>query len=168
MDSFYYPTAREPVTDNVPIKRPPEDDEEELYELHMAPNKRQAVEDPAYLEYPAYPAYLANDKQPASSRSSSDVTVQGLRDKAPGELVSIILQMQSSHEQVVAELRSRYVIVSRQLDKLTNILNNHFTSQLTAIQSVQQVSLHKSVFGAELTGNSAAGHSFHLASPTTS
>lgn len=52
-------------------------------------------------------------------------------------MVSIILQMQSSYEQQVADLQSQYAIVSRQLAQLTDILNTHFTSQMTAIQSIQ-------------------------------
>ncbi|ROW08292.1 hypothetical protein VMCG_03192 [Cytospora schulzeri] len=46
--------------------------------------------------------------------------------------------MQSSYEQQLANLQSQHAIVSRQLEQLTNILNTHFTSQISAIQSVQQ------------------------------
>ncbi|KUI69339.1 Protein MSN1 [Cytospora mali] len=73
-----------------------------------------------------------------SSRAPSEATVQGLKDKTAGELVSTILQMQSSHEQQVADLQRQLAVISRQMEQLTSILNAHFTSQIAAIRSVQQ------------------------------
>lgn len=128
MDPLHYSMGSDRVLVDVPIKRIPENDED-FFDLDRPSYKRQAVGGTAY------------HRQPAPMSTAPDVTVQGLRDKAPGELVSIILQMQSSHEQQVARLQNQYAVVNRQLEQLTAVLNTHFTSQLNAIQSVQQVSV---------------------------
>lgn len=111
----------------VSIKRPPEDDES-LDGLHRAPPKRQAVE-----------RSLSHGPGTAS-RASSEATDGHLWDMSPAELIATIHQMQATHAQQVAELRDQYTIVSRQLEQLRTLANNHLTSQILAIQSAQHVS----------------------------
>lgn len=124
MDSSRSPVA---VAD-VPIKRPPED--EEPFDPSRAPPKRQTMENP-----------VANGQSAPFITPSSAATDHQLVGKTPGELITIILTMRSSHEQQLAELQNRYAAVSRQLEQLTQTLNGHFASQISALQSVQQVGL---------------------------
>lgn len=114
------------VATDVPIKRPPED-EEPLDALMTVPSKRQALENP-----------ISHAPEPAP-RPASTATGNSLGGKSPEELISIIHQMQDVHYQQMAELRSQYAIVSCQLDQLKSLTNNHLTSQILAIQSVQRV-----------------------------
>lgn len=116
------------VVDDVPIKRPPEDDEP--FDPSRAPPKRQIMQAP-----------VTNGQSAPSISASNEATDHQLIGKTPGELVTIILSMRSSHEQKLAELHNRYATVSCQLEQLTNILNGHFASQISALQSVQQVGL---------------------------
>lgn len=115
------------VIADVPIKRPPEDDES-LDGLHRAPPKRQAVER-SFSHGPG-----------TASRASSEATDSHLFDMNPDELISTIHQMQATHARQMAELRDQYTIVSRQLEQLRSLANNHLASQVLAIQSVQHVS----------------------------
>lgn len=124
MDSSQSPIA---VAD-VPIKRPPED--EEPFDPSRAPPKRQFNETP-----------IANGQRAPSMALPSEATGHELIGKTPGELTTIILSMRSSHEQQLSELQNRYAAVSRQLEQLTQTLNGHFASQISALQSVQQVGL---------------------------
>lgn len=116
------------VVSDVPIKRPPED--EEPFDPSRAPPKRQTMENP-----------VANGQSAPFIAPPSAATDHQLFGKTPGELITIILTMRSSHEQQLAELQNRYAAVSRQLEQLTQTLNGHFASQISALQSVQQVGL---------------------------
>ncbi|KAG6363613.1 hypothetical protein INS49_008714 [Diaporthe citri] len=119
-------SSRSPVAlADVPIKRPPEDDEP--FDPSRAPPKRQAMESP-----------VDNGQSAPFIAPSSAATDHQLVGKTPGELITIILTMRSSHEQQLAELQNRYSAVSRQLEQLTQTLNGHFASQISALQSVQQ------------------------------
>ncbi|KAK2597773.1 hypothetical protein N8I77_012537 [Diaporthe amygdali] len=113
------------MQDDVPIKRPPED--EEPFDPSRAPPKRQTIAIPA-----------TNGQSEPSIAPSSEATDHQLMGKTPGELVTIILAMRSSHEQQLAELQNQYSVVSRQLEHLTSSLNGYFASQISALQSVQQ------------------------------
>lgn len=113
---------------DVPIKRPPED--EEPFDPSRAPPKRQNM----------HPA-VANGQNTRNPATTSEAIDHQLIGKTPGELITIILSMRSSHEQQLAELQTRHEAVSRQLDHLTHTLNGHFASQISALQSVQQVGL---------------------------
>lgn len=124
-------SSRSPgVVTDVPIKRPPED--EEPFDPSRAPPKRQTME-----------TSFANGQSALPIAPSSQSIDHQLVGKSPGELVAVILSMRSSHEQQLAELQNRYTAVSRQLDQLTQTLNGHFGSQISALQSVQQVGLPK-------------------------
>lgn len=116
------------MQDDVPIKRPPED--EEPFDPSRAPPKRQTLAIPA-----------TNGQSEPSIAHSSEATDHQLMGKTPGELVTIILAMRSSHEQQLADLQNQYSVVSRQLEHLTSSLNGYFASQISALQSVQQVGL---------------------------
>lgn len=121
--------SRSPIAvADVPIKRPPED--EEPFDPSRAPPKRQTMHAP-----------VANGQNTPDLATSSETIDNQLIGKTPGELVTIILSMRSSHEQQLAELQNRYAAVSRQLENLTHTLNGHFASQISALQSVQQVGL---------------------------
>lgn len=113
---------------DVHIKRPPED--EELFDPFRAPPKRQALETP-----------VTNGLSASSTAPSSESIDHQLIGKTPGELVTIILSMRASHEQELVKMQNQYAVVRRQLDQLTNILDGHFASQISALQSVQQVRL---------------------------
>jgi hypothetical protein len=113
---------------DVRIKRPPED--EDPFDPSRAPPKRQAMQPP-----------LANGQNNQFFPSSSGSIDHQLIGKTPGELITIILSMRSSHEREMSELQNRYEAVSHQLQQLTHVLNGHFASQIAALQSVQQVSL---------------------------
>lgn len=122
-------SSRSPVAvADVPIKRPPED--EEPFDPRRAPPKRQTIQPP-----------VANGQSNPFNAPSSEAIDHQLIGKTPGELITIILSMRSSHEQQISELQNRYEAVSRQLEQLTHALNGHFASQIAALQSVQQVGL---------------------------
>ncbi|POS72255.1 hypothetical protein DHEL01_v209356 [Diaporthe helianthi] len=110
---------------DVPIKRPPED--EEPFDPSRAPPKRQTMQPP-----------LANGQNGSFNNPSSGAIDHQLVGKTPGELIRMIQSMRSSHDQQITELQNRYEVVSRQLEQLTHILNGHFASQISALQSVQQ------------------------------
>lgn len=111
---------------DVPIKRPPEDDEP--FDPSRAPQKRQTMQPP-----------FANGQNGSFNAPSSEATDNQLVGKTPGELMTIILAMRTAHDQQITELQNRYEAVSRQLDQLTHTLSGHFSSQISALQSIQQV-----------------------------
>lgn len=119
---------------DVPIKRPPED--EEPFDPSRAPPKRQTMQTP-----------LANGQNGPLNAPSSEAVDHQLIGKTPGELITIILSMRSSHDQQITELQNRYDAVSHQLEQLTRTLNGHFASQIAALQSVQQSVASVSVSG---------------------
>lgn len=112
------------------IKRPPED--EEPFDTSRAPPKRQTMQPP-----------LANGQNGASDAPPPEAIDHQLVGKTPVELMTIILSMRSAHHQQITELQNRYDAVSRQLEQLTHTLNGHFESQISALQSVQQVGLFR-------------------------
>lgn len=112
---------------DVAIKRPPED--EEPFDLHRSPPKRQAVET------------TSDYRQAFVSHGPAEASGSQFYGKTPEELISIIHELQVSHAQQVADLRNQYTVVSQQLDQLKGLLNTHLHSQMTAIQYVQNVSL---------------------------
>lgn len=109
---------------NVPIKRPPDDEEE--FDLQNTP-KRQALED--------FHGGLS------ASRASSEASGYQLLEKSPEDLVALIQEMKASHAREMAEVREQYSIVSRQLEQMRILLNDHFTTQVAAIQKAQKVSV---------------------------
>ncbi|KAH8775452.1 transcriptional activator of glycolytic enzymes-domain-containing protein [Diaporthe sp. PMI_573] len=111
---------------DVPIKRPPED--EEPFDPSRASPKRQTMQPPV----------AANGQNNPFNNPSTEGMDHRLIGMTPGELITIILSMRSSHEQQVSELQNRYEAASRQLEQLTHTLNGHFASQIAALQSVQQ------------------------------
>ncbi|KAI3398367.1 hypothetical protein diail_9459 [Diaporthe ilicicola] len=110
---------------DVPIKRPPED--EEPFDPSRAPPKRQTLDNP-----------VTNGQSTASIAHSSEAIDHELISKTPGELVTIILSMRSSHEQELVRMENQLASVRRQVEQLTHILDDHFASQISATQSVQQ------------------------------
>jgi hypothetical protein len=87
------------------------------------------------------PPVAANGQNNPFNNPSTEGMDHRLIGMTPGELITIILSMRSSHEQQVSELQNRYEAASRQLEQLTHTLNGHFASQIAALQSVQQVGL---------------------------
>lgn len=113
---------------DIPIKRPPAD--EEPFDLDRAPPKRQAVEDP-----------LSNGRVP-TLRASSEATETQLGSMAPEQLISFIHNMQAVHARQIAELKDQH---SLELEELTSLVYNHVTSQITVLESMQGVSLSPSL-----------------------
>ena len=109
------------------IKREAPDDEPMIVENPM---KRRAVE--------SHDTPQINGAIP--SHRPALVTEDQLRGKSSDELVQVVLQLQSSYSEQVADLKGQYATLSSQLNDLKATLAAFFTANLAALQSLSKVS----------------------------